>query len=143
MGDAESLFGSTMRLSDFPSCRGHPSLAAVYERQAQIVATALCRRATHSTNQRLDRARRLQHARELGTKLAYDYSKAVAVQFDFFCESFFDDSLLLVAKHLLVRSPISAVFRFGGDAKCAVERDIHLGEDLAELGKQVLVTENT
>jgi hypothetical protein len=113
-----------MRFSHFPPCWGHPSLAAVYERQAQIVATALCRRATQSTNQRLDRARRLQHARELGTKLACDYSKAVAEQFNFFDECFFDDFALFLIEDLLVRSAISPVFRFGCDAKAAIEGDV-------------------
>ena len=68
--------------------------------------------------------------------------KTVAVEFDLLRECFFHDSSLCVVEDLLIWSPIGSVFRFRCDAKCSVKGDIELREDLAELGKQVFVTQD-
>src|SRR4029077_10357125 len=43
MGNAQSLFGSTMYLSHFPSCRRDSPLAVIHERQTQIVSNSVSR----------------------------------------------------------------------------------------------------
>src|SRR6266404_2639807 len=69
--------------------------------------------------------------------------KTIAVQFDFFGECFFYDSPLVVIEDFLVGSSVGPIFRFGGYAKAAVERDIQLREHFSELGKQVFISKNS
>jgi len=68
--------------------------------------------------------------------------KSITVQFNFSGECFLYDSPLLVVEHVLIRSPVAAIFRFRRDTKGPVKRNVELCEYFTQFHQQVFIANN-